>query len=84
MHRSVHDDFVSSALRERVAVAWCSATAWLDTTDVGPVINDKAVETHRGYAAIGRDEAELVIGGEPAREGALARAPSSSRPSSPR
>ena len=44
-----------------------------DTTDVGPVINDTAVERIAAYAAIGRDEADLVIGGEPARDGKLAK-----------
>ena len=44
-----------------------------DATDVGPVINDKAVERIAAYAAIGRGEAELVIGGEPARDGELAK-----------
>ena len=44
-----------------------------DATDVGPVINDTAVERIAAYAAIGRGEAELVIGGEPARDGKLAK-----------
>ena len=42
-------------------------------TDVGPVINDAAVERIAAYAAIGRDEADLVIGGEAARDGDLAK-----------
>jgi alpha-ketoglutaric semialdehyde dehydrogenase len=33
----------------------------------------RAVERIASYAAIGRDEADLVIGGEPARDGALAK-----------
>jgi len=37
------------------------------------VINDQAVQKIAAYAAIGRNEAELVIGGEPARDGDLAR-----------
>ena len=44
-----------------------------EKTDVGPVINETAVERIASYAAIGRDEADLVIGGGPARDGALAK-----------
>jgi aldehyde dehydrogenase (NAD+) len=71
VHRNVHDRFVE-ALRKRVA-ALVLGDGLDDKTDVGPVINDRAVEKIAGYAAIGRNEAELVIGGEPAREGALAK-----------
>jgi aldehyde dehydrogenase (NAD+) len=69
VHRSVHDRFVQS-LRDRVAKL-VLGDGLEEKTDVGPVINDRAVERITGYAAIGRDEGELVIGGEPAREGAL-------------
>ncbi len=71
VHRNVHDRFVEM-LRTRVA-ALALGDGLDDKTDVGPVINDRAVERIAGYAAIGRKEAELVIGGEPARDGALAR-----------
>ena len=71
MHRSVHDEFVQ-ALRKRVA-SLVLGDGLDDKTDVGPVINDKAVERIAAYAAIGRNEADLVIGGEPARDGALAK-----------
>ncbi|HET6745914.1 MAG TPA: aldehyde dehydrogenase family protein [Candidatus Limnocylindria bacterium] len=71
VHRSIHDQFVQS-LRARVAKL-VLGDGLADTTDVGPVINDKAVERIAAYAVIGRDEAELVIGGEPARDGALAK-----------
>ncbi len=71
VHRSIHDDFVSR-LRERVGKL-VLGDGLLDTTDVGPVINETAVEKIAAYAAIGRNEAELVIGGEPAREGDLAK-----------
>ncbi len=71
VHRSIHDEFVSR-LRDRVG-RLVLGDGLEDTTDVGPVINDRAVEKIASYAAIGRDEAELVIGGEPAREGALAK-----------
>jgi len=71
VHRSVHDQFVQS-LRGRVA-SLVLGSGLDDATDIGPVINDTAVERIAAYAAIGRDEAELVIGGEPARDGKLAK-----------
>ncbi len=44
------------------------------TTDVGPLINAKQVETVAQYVAIGAKEGgALVAGGEPARDGALAK-----------
>jgi acyl-CoA reductase-like NAD-dependent aldehyde dehydrogenase len=71
VHRSIHDQFVQ-ALRARVAKL-VLGDGLEETTDVGPVINDGAVERIAAYAVIGRDEAELVIGGEPARDGQLAK-----------
>src|SRR5262245_15833410 len=71
VHRSVHDQFVD-ALRKRVATL-VLGSGLDDKTDVGPVINDTAVERIAAYAVVGRDEAELVIGGEPARDGKLAK-----------
>jgi len=71
IHRSIHDPFVEM-LRKRVA-GLVLGDGLEETTDVGPVINDRAVEKIASYAVIGRGEAELVIGGEPAREGDLAR-----------
>jgi acyl-CoA reductase-like NAD-dependent aldehyde dehydrogenase len=71
VHRRVHDEFVEM-LRERVAKLVLGDG--LDPkTDVGPVINNTAVERIAGYTAIGRREARLVIGGDPARDGDLAR-----------
>ncbi|MGH2455011.1 MAG: aldehyde dehydrogenase family protein [Candidatus Limnocylindria bacterium] len=71
VHRSIHDRFVE-ALRARVA-RLVLGDGLLETTDVGPVINDRAVERIASYAAVGRGEGDLVIGGEPARDGELAR-----------
>jgi alpha-ketoglutaric semialdehyde dehydrogenase len=71
VHRSVHDQFVDM-LRKRVGQLVLGDG--LDPkTDVGPVINDAAVDRISGYMGIGRNEADLVIGGEPARDGALAK-----------
>jgi acyl-CoA reductase-like NAD-dependent aldehyde dehydrogenase len=71
VHRNVHDAFVGR-LRDRVAKL-VLGDGLQATTDVGPVINDSAVERIASYAKIGRDEADLVIGGEPARDGVLAK-----------
>jgi aldehyde dehydrogenase (NAD+) len=71
VHRSIHDQFVE-ALRGRVA-ALVLGPGLDDETDIGPVINDMAVERIAAYAVVGREEAELVIGGEPARDGKLAK-----------
>jgi acyl-CoA reductase-like NAD-dependent aldehyde dehydrogenase len=71
VHRAVHDEFVGR-LRDRVG-RLVLGDGLLETTDVGPVINETAVERIAGYAEIGRNEAELVIGGEPARDGDLAK-----------
>ncbi|MDP9244165.1 MAG: aldehyde dehydrogenase family protein [Chloroflexota bacterium] len=71
VHRAVHDEFVGR-LRDRVG-RLVLGDGLLETTDVGPVINETAVERIAGYAAIGREEAQLVIGGEPARDGDLAK-----------
>jgi len=43
-----------------------------DRVDVGPLINAAAVEKVASYVGIGRDEGELVIGGDVARDGDLA------------
>ncbi|HEY8439009.1 MAG TPA: aldehyde dehydrogenase family protein [Candidatus Limnocylindrales bacterium] len=43
-----------------------------ETVDVGPLINDAAVDKVSGYVDIGRREGELVLGGGPASDGDLA------------
>ena len=43
-----------------------------DGVDVGPLINGGAVDKVGRYVGIGRSEGELVIGGEPVRDGDLA------------
>ena len=71
VHRNVHDEFIGK-LRDRVGKL-VLGDGLEETTDVGPVINDRAVERIASYAAIGRQEADLVIGGEPARDGRLSK-----------
>jgi acyl-CoA reductase-like NAD-dependent aldehyde dehydrogenase len=47
---------------------------WEDDTDVGPVINESALEKIHSYSKIGADEgAKLLTGGEIASDGDLAR-----------
>jgi aldehyde dehydrogenase (NAD+) len=43
-----------------------------EATDVGPLINDAAVDKVESYIEIGRGEGELVIGGDRAQDGDLA------------
>jgi aldehyde dehydrogenase (NAD+) len=43
-----------------------------ESVDVGPLINPAAVDKVSGYVEIGRTEGELIIGGGPVRDGALA------------
>ena len=43
----------------------------LDATDVGPLVNAKAVDKVERYVGIGRGEGELVTGGERAADGDL-------------
>jgi acyl-CoA reductase-like NAD-dependent aldehyde dehydrogenase len=47
---------------------------WEDESDVGPVINGKALEKIHSYTGVGRDEgARLLTGGEVASEGDLGK-----------
>ena len=71
VHRSIHDTFVEK-LRNRVA-SLVLGDGLLETTDVGPVINEKALERIGSYVEIGQKEADLVVGGHPARVGELAK-----------
>ena len=83
VHRSIHDDFVHR-LQQRVAKL-VLGDGLDDATDVGPVINESAVERIASYAAIGRDEADARDRRRAGARGrARRRARSSSRRSSPR
>ncbi|MEK7329982.1 MAG: aldehyde dehydrogenase family protein [Candidatus Eisenbacteria bacterium] len=72
VHEAVHDDLVQRvAARAKQLRLGDGLEA---ATDVGPLVNAKQVETVARYVAIGVQEGgTLVAGGEPAREGALAR-----------
>jgi len=71
VHEQVHDALASQvAARAKQLKLGDGLEA---ATEVGPLVNAKQVETVASYVAIGRGEGTLVAGGEPAREGALAK-----------
>jgi aldehyde dehydrogenase (NAD+) len=71
VHEQVHD-----ALADRVAARARQlrlGDGLEASTEVGPLVNAKQVETVVQYATVGRGEGRLLAGGERAREGALAK-----------
>jgi alpha-ketoglutaric semialdehyde dehydrogenase len=72
VHRDVYD-----ALQKRLverAEAMRIGPGWEPGTDLGPVINEAALEKIHSYTGIGADEgAKLLTGGEPASEGDLGK-----------
>jgi acyl-CoA reductase-like NAD-dependent aldehyde dehydrogenase len=63
VHRAVYDELQSKlvARAEQMRIG----APWEDDTDIGPVINEAAVEKIHGYTEVGRDEgAKLLTGGE--------------------
>ena len=68
--RTVLDDLISRLEKRARRLRLGPGVA--ETTDVGPLINDAAVEKVDSYIGIGRGEGELVIGGERPRDGELA------------
>ena len=72
IHEDVHDEFV--AMVEEEASQLTLGPGLDDDTDVGPVINEAALDKIEHYVSVGQDEgAELVFGGERATEGDLAK-----------
>jgi aldehyde dehydrogenase (NAD+) len=71
-HEKVHDELVQ---RLADGARGLRLGDGLDpATQVGPLVNRSQVERVRGYVKIGLDEgAQLVAGGEPATDGALAK-----------
>jgi aldehyde dehydrogenase (NAD+) len=71
VHERVHDE-----LAQRVAAKAKSlrlGDGLEATTDVGPLVNKSQVDKVHEYVGIGAKEGKLAAGGEPAREGALAK-----------
>jgi aldehyde dehydrogenase (NAD+) len=63
-HREVHDEFVSMIAEEAQDLVLGDGTD--EDTDVGPLINQAALEKVERYVEIGRDEgATLEFGGDP-------------------
>ena len=63
-HEAVHDEFVEMIQDEAETLALGDGNE--DGTDVGPLINEAAVENVHRYVEIGQDEgATLVMGGSP-------------------
>src|SRR6186713_1714567 len=72
VHESLYDT-LSARLVER-AEALRLGPGWDDDSDVGPVINDSALEKIHSYTQIGKDDgATLLTGGEIADDGDLAK-----------
>ncbi|MES1247165.1 MAG: aldehyde dehydrogenase family protein, partial [Actinomycetota bacterium] len=72
VHHSVYDA-LASRLVER-AEGMRLGPGWEDDTDVGPVINQAAIEKIHSYTRIGQDEgARLLTGGEIATDGDLGK-----------
>ena len=64
-HEAVHDEFVEMVTDEAETLVLGDGNE--DGTDVGPLINETAVETVHRYVEIGQDEgATLEMGGAPA------------------
>jgi aldehyde dehydrogenase (NAD+) len=70
VERSVHDRLLA-LLEERVR-SLRLGPGLEPATDVGPLINEAAVEKVASYVEIGRSEGDLVCGGRPATDGELA------------
>jgi acyl-CoA reductase-like NAD-dependent aldehyde dehydrogenase len=70
VHRNVYGT-LSSRLVQAVERLKLGA-GWEDDTDIGPVINDRALAKIHSYTEIGRNEgADLLTGGEVARDNGL-------------
>jgi len=64
-HEAVHDEFIAMVKEEAETLVLGDGNA--EGTDVGPLINEAAVERVRRYVEIGQDEgATLEMGGSPA------------------
>ena len=71
VHEKVHDELARRVAERAQKLRLGDG---LDpTTEVGPLVNRKQLETVQSYVSIGRKEGELLAGGEPAAEGSLSR-----------
>ncbi len=71
LHRKIHDEFVRRLLGRTAKLRLGSGLD--ETVDVGPLVNRARVEAVDAYVKVGKKEGKLLLGGEPAAEGALAK-----------
>ncbi len=72
LHEKIHDEFLEMLL-DRVAKLRLG-DGLLESTDVGPVVNESQIKTVEYYVNVGQQEgAKLAIGGEVAKDGDLAK-----------
>jgi aldehyde dehydrogenase (NAD+) len=72
VHERVYDEVAKQLVARAEALRL--GPGWEDDTDVGPVINEPALEKIHSYTQIGVDEGgKLLTGGEIARDGELAK-----------
>jgi aldehyde dehydrogenase (NAD+) len=72
VHESLYGELEKQLIRRAEALRL--GPGWEDDTDVGPVINDAALEKIHSYTQVGVDEgAKLLTGGEIAADGDLAK-----------
>jgi len=69
VHEKVHDDFVGKLLDRAKGLRLGNGLD--EKNEVGPLVNEGRVKGVQEYVEIGRKEAKLLCGGEPATEGAL-------------
>ncbi|HEX7089781.1 MAG TPA: aldehyde dehydrogenase family protein [Longimicrobiales bacterium] len=70
LHRDIHDAFLDRLIERTRALRLGNGLE--PETDVGPLINEQALEKVSGYIEVARAEGdEVLIGGKPATEGAL-------------
>jgi alpha-ketoglutaric semialdehyde dehydrogenase len=72
LHESIHDPFLDRLVERARQLRLGSGLE--DDTDVGPLINEAALDKVDGYVAAAREEGdEVILGGERASGGALER-----------
>ena len=69
VHKKVHDEFMQKFVARAKRLTLGDGRD--ESIDVGPVVNAGRVKAIHDYVQIGKREAKLVLGGEPATEGAL-------------
>jgi len=70
LHDDIHDDFLDTLLERTGELRLGSGLD--EDTDVGPLINEAALEKVSGYMSVAREEGRVLCGGGRARGGALA------------